>query len=88
MNEEDVPRMDDIESVNIGLEDSPSNKSMLLNEDMEPEGIPDDEVKPLRPIAKIKDFTLEKVLDMKWVLNDTFLVIITQNEVIVFDALL
>ena len=85
MNDEEIPQMDDIESVNVGLDSSPSNKSMV---EIEPEDGPEEEVKPLRPLAKIKYFTQEKVLDMKWVLNDTFMVVITQNEVMVFDALL
>ena len=71
--------------MNVGLDSLPSNKSMV---EIEPEDDPEEEVKPLRPLAKIKHFTQEKVLDMKWVLNDTFLVVLTQNEVIVFDALL
>ena len=74
MNEGEIPQMDDIESVNVGLDSPQSNKSMV---EIEPVDGPEEEVKPLRPIAKIKNFTSEKVFDMKWVLNDTFLVIIT-----------
>ena len=65
----------------------------------------EDEVKPLRPIAKISNLFRNKasskgagpnqagegshVQDMKWILNDTFLVIVTKdNEVLIFDALL
>jgi hypothetical protein len=87
MDEGEVPQMDDIDSVNVDLV---SNKSMVMKEenDIEPGGLPEDEVRPLRAIAKIKNFTKETILDMKWVLNDTFLMIVTQNEVIIFDALL
>ena len=52
-----------------------------------------DDVKILKPIAKLTNFfRLDKaktIIDMKWVLNDTFLVIITSdNQIIFFDVLL
>ena len=52
----------------------------------------DEEVKLMRPLAKISNFlTAEGVIvrDMKWMLNDTFLVILTSNnKIVVFDVLL
>lgn len=47
-------------------------------------------MKLLRPLAKINDFIKDAVIqDIKWVLNDTFLVIVTsRHEIIIFDVLL
>lgn len=52
-----------------------------------------DDIKVLKPIAQLPNFfkkdKTKTIIDMKWVLNDTFLVIITSdNEIIFFDVLL
>ena len=57
-------------------------------------GVPieDDDVKLMRPLALVPGFIREHgvtITDMKWILNDTFLVIMTSNyKVVIFDVLL
>lgn len=47
-----------------------------------------DDIKPLMPIAKVLNIG-EKVIDMKWILNDTFLMIVTNfHNIVIFDSLL
>ncbi|CDW76778.1 UNKNOWN [Stylonychia lemnae] len=47
-----------------------------------------DDIKPLTPIAKIIKIG-EEISDMKWILNDAFLMIVTRNNnLIIFDSLL
>jgi len=61
---------------------------MKMNEQEYPE---EEEVKLVRPLAKIKEFIKGdcKVEDMRWALNDTFLVIVTSTgQVVIFDVLL
>lgn len=52
----------------------------------------EDVIKQIQPISKISEFIKQadvKIVDMKWVLNDTFLAILTSNNrVIIFDVLL
>ena len=53
-----------------------------------------EEIKILRPIAKINNFIrgdkdLQDIIDMKWILNDTFLLILTKDyQIVFFDVLL
>ena len=73
---------DDINLDNIP-DDPDENQS--LGQDDEPE------VRPLRPIARIDSFIKNgaHIADMRWILNDTFLMIVTTTkEVLFFDALL
>jgi len=47
-----------------------------------------DDVKPLSPIARVKAFK-ETIIDMKWVLNETFLMVLTEkHHFMIFDPLL
>ena len=47
-----------------------------------------DDIKPLNPIAKIYNLG-ERIFDMKWILNDTFLLVLTESgNYVIFDSLL
>ena len=63
------------------------------NVNLEPVGgLMEEDAKPLRPMAKIEEFVRQAAKpfrDMRWILNNTFLMIVTESdEIIIFDALL
>ena len=74
-----------------------SDNALNMDVDID-QGIPDDEeVKLMKPLAQIKNFLKQqasdeeqvRIQDMKWVLNDTFLLILTsRDEIVIFDVLL
>ena len=82
----DIPNYGSIEPKSmIELENSHEENFM-------PEQSTGDEIKLIRPIAMIEDFikfNSQTIVDMKWVLNDTFLAILTSSrQLLMFDPLL
>jgi hypothetical protein len=59
---------------------------------MDQQEFPDEEVKLVRPLAKINKLITDlecRVVDMRWILNDTFLMLLTnKGHVMIFDVLL
>jgi hypothetical protein len=48
----------------------------------------EDDIKPLKPLNTILNLG-EDIVDIKWILNDTFLIVVTKsNLIVIFDSLL
>jgi hypothetical protein len=61
----------------------------ILNQQTEPDGDDEtDEIKPLQPLHQITGFGAE-VMEIKWVFNDSLIVLITaQRDIVILDSLL